>query len=49
MDGEVQVVAEVPCTPGARLHISWGLGNELYCLDVAPGTAHESSASCVQW
>lgn len=48
---EPGVVATVPCAPGGRLHVSWGLGNELYTLDLQPAGASsaESTASCVQW
>lgn len=50
MDGEPVELAAVPASAGARLFISWGLGNELHTVDLAPSSAREdSSASVVQW
>ena len=49
MDGEPLTLAKVPCAPGRRLHISWGLGNDLHVVDVGGPTDQDSSASCVQW
>lgn len=39
----------VPCPPGGTLHISWGLGNELYVCGTSQAADQESHASCVQW
>ena len=50
MDGEPVELAAVPASAGSRLFISWGLGNELHAVDLAPSSAREdSSASVVQW
>lgn len=47
--GEPVTLAEVPSS-SKRLLISWGLGNELHCVDLQPsGSAEESTASTVQW
>ena len=51
-------LAEVACAPRRRLHISWGLGNELHLVDLAGAAAAQgssssgdegSTASDVQW
>lgn len=46
-------LAAVPAAKGARLAISWGLGNELHVVDlhdmVAAACQTESTASVVQW
>ncbi|PRW33780.1 nuclear pore complex NUP85 [Chlorella sorokiniana] len=50
MDGEPVELAAVPASAGSRLFVSWGLGNELHTVDLAPSSAREdSSASVVQW
>lgn len=53
MDGEPMELAAVPAATGNRLFISWGLGNELHALDLAPASGgsgrEDSSASVVQW
>lgn len=46
-------LAAVPAAKGARLAISWGLGNELHVVDLhemaASASQTESTASVVQW
>lgn len=53
MDGEPVTLAAVPAAKGARLAISWGLGNELHVVDLhdmaAAARQTESTASVVQW
>lgn len=49
MDGEPVTLASVPAARGSRLHISFGLGNELHVLDLNAGSKAESTASVVQW
>ena len=49
MDGRGATLAGVPCAPNGRIHISWGLGNEMFCCDVRGISGWESQASCVQW
>jgi hypothetical protein len=49
MDGEPITLAQVVCAPSARIHISWGLGDELFCCDVRGEAEGTSTASCVQW
>ena len=49
MDAEPLVLAQVASPPGARLHFSWGCGNELFCCDVSGQAHQESTQSCVQW
>jgi hypothetical protein len=39
-------LAEVPATAGARLHVSWGLGDELFVTGLQPAGA---AASSVRW
>ena len=48
-DGEPLSLGEVPCVPGGVLHISWGLGDELFVCDLTQSSDQESTATCVQW
>ena len=55
MDGEPVTLSEVPLGPGGRLHISWGLGNELFLCGLegpsgARGSDHAPAVSTsVRW
>jgi hypothetical protein len=49
MDREPVTLATVPAARGCRLHISFGLGNELHVVDLNAGSRAESTASVVQW
>ena len=49
MEEEPVLLAQVVSSPGSRLHFSWGLGNEIYCCDIASDAHEESTSSCVQW
>lgn len=48
MDGEPVTLATVPAR-GNRLHISFGLGNELHVADIDTNGKEQSTASVVQW
>ena len=49
MDGEPVTLACVPAARGCRLHISFGVGNELHVMDLNASSKKESMASVVQW